>query len=148
MEVVEQTGGQLDYMVSSTGTGGTMTGTLKGEESERDEHNSSVFEREPSLFPRTGLSRCMKENIPDCKVIAVDPVGSILAVPDSLNTNIGEPNQVLTYAAWLFDRDVHRIHSTTTEVSFRQTRTQVEGIGYDFIPTVLDRDAGADHWVL
>jgi cystathionine beta-synthase len=64
----------------------------------------------------TGLSRGLKEGIPGCKVIAVDPVGSILAVPASLNTNIGEPNQV-------------------------------EGIGYDFIPTVLDQEGGPDHWV-
>merc|ERR1719162_172562 len=50
-EIVEQTGGKLDYMVLSAGTGGTMTGTaLK-----------------------------LKEKIPDVKIVAVDPYGSILA---------------------------------------------------------------------
>lgn len=50
------------------------------------------------------------------KVVGVDPVGSILAEPDSLN-----------------DKG-------------RLTSYKVEGIGYDFIPTVLDR-ALVDEWV-
>ncbi len=35
----------------------------------------------------TGVARKLKEKIPNIKVIAVDPVGSILAEPDSLNEN-------------------------------------------------------------
>lgn len=50
------------------------------------------------------------------KVIGVDPIGSILAEPDSLN-----------------DKD-------------RLTSYKVEGIGYDFVPTVLDR-ALVDEWI-
>jgi cystathionine beta-synthase len=46
----------------------------------------------------------------------VDPVGSILAVPDSLNNN----KRLQDY--------------------------EVEGIGYDFLPTVLDR-SHIDEWV-
>jgi cystathionine beta-synthase len=49
-------------------------------------------------------------------VVAVDPVGSILAIPDSLN-------------------DQKRLQSY-----------QVEGIGYDFFPSVLDHGV-VDEWV-
>lgn len=45
----------------------------------------------------------------------MDPVGSILALPETLNE---------------------------TDVSFYE----VEGIGYDFVPTVLDRSL-ADQWI-
>merc|ERR1711866_42186 len=56
-EIIEQTGGKLDYMVMSAGTGGTVTGTaLK-----------------------------LKEKIPGIKIVGVDPYGSILAKPDSMN---------------------------------------------------------------
>jgi len=48
------------------------------------------------------------------KIVGVDPVGSILAQPESLNGPIGS--------------------------------YKVEGIGYDFIPKVLDRSV-VDHWV-
>lgn len=93
-EIIEQTGGKLDYMVMSAGTGGTMTGTaLK-----------------------------LKEKIPDCKIVAVDPAGSILAKPDSVND--------------VSARTGHK----------RLQGYQVEGIGYDFVPTVLDQDV-ADYWV-
>jgi len=93
-EIVEQTGGKLDYMIMSAGTGGTISGTAKK----------------------------LKEKIPDVKIVAVDPYGSILAVPDSLNDGSARTGQG------------------------RLTAYQVEGIGYDFIPTVLDRDV-ADYWV-
>ncbi|MFH4973436.1 hypothetical protein AB6A40_000145 [Gnathostoma spinigerum] len=60
----------------------------------------------------TGISRKVKEVCPKCKVIGVDPVGSILADP------------------------------THSEISFYE----VEGVGYDFVPSVLDRDV-IDEWV-
>lgn len=88
-EIVDQCGGKLDYMIATAGTGGTMT----------------------------GIARKLKEAIPNVKVVGVDPQGSILALPESLN-----------------DED-------------RLQAYQVEGIGYDFIPTVLDREKGADHWI-
>jgi len=87
-EILQQCGGSLDYCVLSAGTGGTLT----------------------------GIARKLKEKVPHVKIVGVDPQGSILAVPDSLN-------------------DEDRLKSY-----------QVEGIGYDFIPTVLDRDM-VDHWV-
>merc|ERR1719272_1733181 len=93
-EILEQTGGKLDYMIMSAGTGGTLTGTAKK----------------------------LKEKIPDCKIVAVDPYGSILAVPDGLNDGSKRTGQG------------------------RLQGYHVEGIGYDFIPTVLDRSV-ADYWV-
>ena len=80
-EIVEQTGGKLDYLVASAGTGGTITGTAKR----------------------------LKEEIPGVKIIGVDPVGSILAGPATVGSY------------------------------------KVEGIGYDFIPDVLDRSI-VDEW--
>lgn len=62
----------------------------------------------------TGIGRKIKELVPNCKVISVDPEGSILAVPESLNK---------------------------TDVNFYE----LEGIGYDFLPTVLDRSV-VDKW--
>lgn len=64
----------------------------------------------------TGITRYIKEKDPNVKVIAVDPYGSDLAYPAELNT----PGPAGGY--------------------------QVEGIGYDFIPRVLDRFC-ADEWV-
>lgn len=57
----------------------------------------------------------MKEKCPDCVIVGVDPEGSILAQPESLNKS---------------------------DVTFYE----VEGTGYDFIPTVLDRQV-VDRWV-
>ena len=52
--------------------------------------------------------RKIHERVPACKVIAVDPYGSDLALPAEINKT-----DITTY--------------------------KVEGIGYDFIPKVLDR---------
>ncbi len=49
-EIVEQTERRLDYMVISVGTGGTVT----------------------------GVARKLKEEMPNCKIIGVDPIGSVL----------------------------------------------------------------------
>merc|ERR1719230_9995 len=87
-EILEQTDGKLTHLVISAGTGGTLT----------------------------GISRKIKEKAPHITVVGVDPQGSILAVPDTLN-----------------DKD-------------RLKPYHVEGIGYDFIPTVLEQSS-ADVWV-
>lgn len=63
----------------------------------------------------TGIARRLKEHNPDIIIVGVDPEGSILAVPDALN-------------------DAHRLEMY-----------HVEGIGYDFIPQVLDRSV-VDVW--
>jgi len=85
-EILAQTGGKIDVLVASAGTGGTIS----------------------------GIARKLKEKVPHIRIVGVDPVGSILALPESLNAEI--------------------------------TPYQVEGIGYDFIPTVLDRKL-IDDWV-
>lgn len=85
-EILHQTDGKIDVVVMSAGTGGTIT----------------------------GCARKLKERIPGIKIIGVDPHGSILAQPPTLN------GQISSY--------------------------MVEGIGYDFIPTVLQREI-VDEWV-
>ena len=57
-EIIEQCDGQVDMMIIGTGTGGTLT----------------------------GIGRKLKEKCPNCQVVAVDPVGSIMAHPTDLTT--------------------------------------------------------------
>ncbi|XP_075629108.1 cystathionine beta-synthase-like protein isoform X3 [Balearica regulorum gibbericeps] len=85
-EILQQCEGKIDMLVATAGTGGTIT----------------------------GISRKLKEKCPGCKIIGVDPEGSILATPEELNKT-------------------------------DKTMYEVEGIGYDFVPTVLDRSA-VDQW--
>uniref|UniRef100_A0A2L2Y4G7 Cystathionine beta-synthase n=1 Tax=Parasteatoda tepidariorum TaxID=114398 RepID=A0A2L2Y4G7_PARTP len=86
-EILYQCDNRIDMLVIGAGTGGTIT----------------------------GIGRKIKEKCPGCKIVGVDPYGSILAEPESLNVS-------------------------------DQTSYQVEGIGYDFIPTVLDRSV-VDKWI-
>ncbi|KAJ4159423.1 uncharacterized protein LMH87_008325 [Akanthomyces muscarius] len=86
-EIWEQTGGRVDAIVAGAGTGGTIT----------------------------GLARGLRKHNKDVKVIAADPHGSILALPEALN-----------------DEHANQPY-------------KVEGIGYDFIPEVLDRPL-VDKW--
>lgn len=87
MEIFEQAGGKIDYLVAGAGTGGTIS----------------------------GIGRKFREISPSTKIVAVDPEGSILADPPELNK---------------------------TPVTFYE----VEGIGYDFVPTVLDNKV-IDMWI-
>ncbi|CAB9514178.1 Cystathionine beta-synthase [Seminavis robusta] len=80
-ELLRQTGGKIDMLVAGAGTGGTIS----------------------------GIAKRLKEHNPNIQVIGVDPVGSILAEPETLNDN----KRLEPYL--------------------------VEGIGYDFIPNVCDR---------
>jgi cystathionine beta-synthase len=87
-EILEQTNFNVDAVVVGTGTGGTIT----------------------------GIGRRMKQVLGDkCRIIAADPYGSVLSLPESLNET---------------DIQVY----------------DVEGIGYDFVPTVLDRLV-VDEWI-
>ncbi|NXF19217.1 CBS synthase, partial [Rhodinocichla rosea] len=79
-EILEQCEGKVHMVVIGSGTGGTIT----------------------------GVARKLKEKCPECKIIGVDPDGSIVALPSEMN----------------------KTNTATIEV---------EGIGHDFIPTVLDR---------
>lgn len=86
-EILTATGGKVDMFVAGAGTGGTIAGTGKK----------------------------LKEKVPGIKIVGVDPNGSILALPESLNSE--------------------GIHGY-----------KIEGIGYDFIPDVLEREY-VDEWV-
>lgn len=86
-EIWEQTGGRIKAVVAGAGTGGTIT----------------------------GLARGLHKHNPHVKIIAADPHGSILALPESLNNE------------------------------FANESYKVEGIGYDFIPEVLDQKI-VDKW--
>eukprot|EP00871_Galdieria_phlegrea_P002449 jgi/Galph1/3204/GphlegSOOS_G1861.1 len=78
---------QVDVVVAGAGTGGTIT----------------------------GIARKLKERYgKNTWIVGVDPLGSILAQPDTLNADI--------------------------------CPYKIEGIGYDFIPRVLDRSV-IDEWV-
>ena len=81
-EIVEQMGGKIDAVVMTAGTGGTIT----------------------------GVARAVRKAVPKCKIVGVDPEGSILAGPGPIKSY------------------------------------KVEGIGYDFIPDVLDVKL-VDRWV-
>ena len=81
-EIIDQLNGkELNLFVATAGTGGTIC----------------------------GIARKLKEKYPNCTIVGVDPRGSLLAQPESLNVFEGSGFY------------------------------EVEGIGYDFIPTVLDR---------
>ena len=82
LEILQDLDNKVDMVVVSAGTGGTITGVAKR----------------------------VKETVPNCEIVGIDPVGSIL----------GGGTDVGSYL--------------------------VEGIGYDFIPEVLDRSL-VDTWV-
>lgn len=82
VEICDAFEDKLDAVVMTAGTGGTLT----------------------------GVARAVKKRIPSCKIIGVDPDGSILAGPGPIKSY------------------------------------KVEGIGYDFIPDVLDRGV-VDQWI-
>ncbi|GAA5855253.1 hypothetical protein JCM9279_007523 [Rhodotorula babjevae] len=82
--------GQVDVIVAGAGTGGTLS----------------------------GLSKRLREANPSLISLGVDPVGSILARPESLN--VLKEGESSIY--------------------------KVEGTGYDFVPAVLSHDA-VTHWI-
>jgi cystathionine beta-synthase len=63
----------------------------------------------------TGIARGLRKHNPDVKIIAADPQGSILAAPAALNQE------------------------------HKNEPYKVEGIGYDFVPNVLDQNV-VDKW--
>ncbi|KKA28088.1 hypothetical protein TD95_003620 [Thielaviopsis punctulata] len=86
-EIWQQAPGKITAVVAGAGTGGTITGIARG----------------------------LKKHDKDICIVAADPHGSILAVPESLNA------------------------------AHENKPYKVEGIGYDFIPDVLDRPL-VDQW--
>jgi cystathionine beta-synthase len=87
-EIWEACEGKVDMVIATAGTGGTIS----------------------------GIARKLREKNPNIIMVGVDPKGSILAEPESLNNE-------------------KRLQSYL-----------VEGIGYDFIPNVLERKL-IDFWV-
>ncbi|KAI3422087.1 hypothetical protein GPALN_012621 [Globodera pallida] len=83
-EILFSCDGKLDVLVAGAGTGGSLT----------------------------GIAKRIRESVPGCKIVGVDPEGSVLA--DPANSKVGE--------------------------------YEVEGIGHDFVPAVLDRSL-VDEWV-
>jgi len=65
----------------------------------------------------TGIGSKLKEKCPGVQIIGVDPKGSILAEPHNLNADVGDAGGFY----------------------------EVEGIGYDFVPSVLHRKV-VDRW--
>lgn len=65
-EIIEQCEGKLDYFVAGAGTGGTMT----------------------------GVAAKLKEKVKGVKCVGADPVGSILAEPDTINVEKDAPYKV------------------------------------------------------
>jgi len=59
-EILYQCDGKVDMIVIGAGTGGTIT----------------------------GIGRKIKEKCPDCIIVGVDPVGSVLARPESINSAV------------------------------------------------------------
>lgn len=122
-ELLAVCGDRLDAVVAGAGTGGTIS----------------------------GLARKIKEKLPSCKIVGIDPVGSILALPEELNC----VDEVQTVA----EASSHNVLTTGNNTGDQQNLKsdqgagqsmkagfyEVEGIGYDFIPTVLDRHL-IDRW--
>ena len=61
-EILEQCDGKVDMVVIGAGTGGAIT----------------------------GIGRKFKEKLPSCVIVGVDPEGSIMAAPDTINENPGK----------------------------------------------------------
>src|SRR5688572_12077884 len=93
-EIWEQTGGELDAIVFSVGTGGTISGT----------------------------ARYLREQKPDLLVVGADPEGSIFSQPDNVHPylveGIGEDFWPSTYDAALVDEYV----TVSDRDSFRTAR--------------------------
>ncbi|KAI1718231.1 pyridoxal-phosphate dependent enzyme domain-containing protein [Ditylenchus destructor] len=94
-EILSATEEHIDAVVIGAGTGGTLT----------------------------GIAKKIRERLPKCKIIGVDPLGSVLS---SLQINGHE--------------------KSSTNCSNKTNGYNLEGLGYDFVPAVLDQ-ALVDEWI-
>ncbi len=99
-EIVDQTDGKIDYFVCGIGTGGTLTGT----------------------------ARKLKECVPGCTVVAVDPVGSIMGGGDEsgpyLVEGIGYDFIPEAYDASLVDSVVKTLDRDSFPMALRLIREE------------------------
>lgn len=65
-EILEACENKLDAVVCGAGTGGTIT----------------------------GIAAKIREKVPTCKIVGIDPIGSTMAQPESLNVEAGKPWKV------------------------------------------------------
>lgn len=116
-EIWAQTQGRITHLIAGAGTGGTITGIAR------------------KLKEMCAAAIAAGERTENVKVVGVDPNGSILAE---------DKNQ--------HDRSVHAYPDRVQQHKVNRSNPagpwgqQTEGIGYDFIPRVLDRDV-VDEWI-
>lgn len=116
MEIWKQCDEKLDYVVIGAGTGGTVS----------------------------GIGRKLKELHPEITIIAVDPIGSILAFPSELNEH-----DVSFYEVEGIGYVIYKIHYKFCSLILASSIhcfTKIIFLRYDFLPTVLDRNI-VDKWV-
>lgn len=104
-EILYQTDKKVDYVFVGTGTGGTIT----------------------------GIARKIKEELPSCKIVGVDPYGSILAMPQTMNERM-ESYQVegvgYDFVPKSIDRSVIDIWVKNTDVpTFQMARRLIKEEG-------------------
>lgn len=66
----------------------------------------------------SGLARKFRERVPRCTIVGADPLGSTMAQPERVANGGGQKG---------------------AQVEQMQGAYEIEGIGYDFVPTVCDR---------
>lgn len=131
------------------GTGGTLTGIAR-KLKERNPKIIIVGEQRGvkvawSARARPGAHHHPRAPpFPRAPVTAVDPKGSILAEPEALNDE--RRLQVRGRRVGRSLRATPLDHSRFRALRCMRQSYVVEGIGYDFIPTVLDRSL-VDEWV-
>lgn len=102
-EIINQLDGKhLDLFVATAGTGGTIC----------------------------GIARKLKEKYPSCVIVGVDPKGSLLAQPESLNINEG---------SGFYEVEGIGLELQNIYFIFFFILIAIHFYRYDFIPTVLDR---------
>ncbi|KAI1731311.1 pyridoxal-phosphate dependent enzyme domain-containing protein [Ditylenchus destructor] len=94
-EILSATEEHIDAVVIGAGTGGTLT----------------------------GIAKKIRERLPTCKIIGVDPMGSVLS-----------------------SSKINGHEKLFTNCSNKTSGYNLEGLGYDFVPAVLDQ-ALVDEWI-
>ncbi|KAL3092921.1 hypothetical protein niasHT_020304 [Heterodera trifolii] len=114
-EIIWACDGKLDAVVVGAGTGGTMT----------------------------GIAKKMRQKLPNCKIIAIDPEGSILANPTNRQTHAYEVEGIgYDFVPYTTDRNlVDEWIKTNDANSFRTARRLISGEGL-----LCGGSSGANVW--